>query len=65
MLIVNKKFIEQALTTYKASKAVREVFLKLTGGTKCSDCVLKEHSGVPPSTCAHGKSLQFFELLSR
>ena len=31
MLIVNKKFIEQALTTYKASKAVREVFFKIDG----------------------------------
>lgn len=65
MLIVNKKYIEQALITYKASKVVREVFLQLTGGTKCSDCVLKEHICVPPSTCAHGNSLQFFELLSR
>jgi hypothetical protein len=48
MLIVNKQYIERTLATYKASKAVRDVFDGLMSGTKCSDCVIKEHNGFQP-----------------
>ena len=64
MLIVNKQHIERALVTYKASKVVRDVFEGLISGTKCSDCILKEHNGLLPSACAHGNSQSLFLELS-